>query len=660
MRPGDGALESGAVALPASPPSSAAPATRGWDAGARLLVGGLGGLALGLSPLLYGGYAPSTWGIAGLVLVALVLVLVLVGPVRLSRPAALAVAALAALAAATLLSGAWGPSTSLADESSARLFMLALLLLALVLVVRDALAAAVTLGAATAGVLAVAVGTLAVLLAGDGQSVFLGGRLNAPLEYVNGQGSIYVLGLMGCLAATGVRRSALLAGGAAGGATLLAGLAFLCQSRGVTITAIVAAAVVVLCVGGRLRRTGAALLVAGATVAISPPLTDVLSRTTYRGTPAGAIDDAAQALLLAAVGVGLAWGVLVAIARRLDETAVQRLRVVAAAGLAVLAFAAAIGLVVKADAIRERVTGQYHAFVDLEVRPDADGTRLFSGSGTRYDYWRVAVDVFADHPLAGAGAGGYLAPYYRERRTSEDVQQPHSFVLQALAELGLLGGALLAAFVGALGWGAVAAARRAGRDPRERFLVAAGTGMVVAWLVHASVDWILLLPGVTGVAFVGMAAILRPAPGAPGLAWSNRPATIGLAAVGAVLLVLVAVGLGRRVLVDETLTSARSAVSADPAAAIRDADRALALDDDLLPAYYAKAAAQARFGEAAPAIATLHAALEREPDAFVTWALLGDLQTRAGHRAAARRAYARAAALNPRDPTVRAALRRAS
>ena len=660
MRIEGSALESGAVALPASPPSSAAPAARGGDARARLLAGGLGGLALGLSPLLYGGYAPSTWGIAGLVLVVLVLVLVLAGPIRLSRPAALAVGALAALATATLLSGAWGPSASAADESSARLFLLALVLLALVLIVRDALIATVTLGAATAGVLAVALGTLAVLLAGDGQSVFLGGRLNAPLGYVNGQGSIYVLGLVACLAATGIRRSALLAGGAAGAATLLAGLAFLCQSRGVTITAVVAGTIVVLCVGGRLRRTAAALLVAGATVAISPQLTDVLGRTTYRGTPTDTIDDAALALLLAAVGTGLVWGVLIAIARRLDGTAVQRLRGVAAAGLAVLAFALAIGVVVKADAIRERVSNQYHAFVDLEVRPDADGTRLFSGSGTRYDYWRVAVDVFADHPLAGAGAGGYTAPYFRERHTSEDVQQPHSFGLQTLAELGLVGGALLAAFLAALGWGVVAAARRAGGDQRERFLVAAGTGMTVAWLLHANVDWILLLPGVTGVALVGMATVLRPAPGAPALARPRRPTAIALAAVGAVLLVLATVGLGRRVLVDRALTAAQSAVSTDPAAAIRDADRALALDDDLLAAYYAKAAAQARFGEAAPAIATLRAALEREPDAFVTWALLGDLESRAGHRAAARRAYARAAALNPRDVTVRAALREAS
>ncbi|MFA4929531.1 MAG: hypothetical protein WC558_13515, partial [Patulibacter sp.] len=132
------------------------------------------------------------------------------------------------------------------------------------------------------------------------------------------------------------------------------------------------------------------------------------------------------------------------------------------------------------------------------------------------------------------------------------------------------------------------------------------------------------------------------------------------AAIGVLILLLTTAGLSARLLVEHDVRDARARVASDPATAIRRADDALALDADALPAYHAKAAAIARYGDAAPAIAVLREALRRQPDDFVTWALLGDLQTRSGDRAAARRSYARALRLNPRDATLREALRSAS
>jgi hypothetical protein len=660
------------VREPASLPVPAGPPTPSADAGAasggavaRLVVLVLGTLALGLSPFLDGGYSPSVWAACGLVLVVLILVLVLAlpAPPRLEAPAVLAVGALVALGLWSRLSAGWSPSESLAGEAGLRLLALGGLLLVLTLLVRDARTATWALGAATAGVVAVALWTLARLLTGEGRTIFLGGRLDAPLGYVNGQGSIYVLAMLACLSLAGWRRSPALAGAAAGAATLLAGLAFLCQSRGVAVTAITGALVVVLCVGGRLRRAWAAAVIAVGTAVMAPTLNHVLEQTTYRGTPPSAIDDAGVMLLLATVGVGVVWGALVAYAAQPHGPAARRLRGRATAGLTVLGCAGLLVTAVHAPGIVDRVSDQYHAFVGLDVQPDANGSRLLSGGGTRYDYWRVALNVFTDHPLAGAGAGGYVEPYYRERRTAEDVQQPHSVVFQTLAELGLVGAALLAGLIAALAWGIRRAARRAGEDPRERLVVAAGNGIAVAWLVHASVDWILLLPGVTGVALVGIAAILRPGPAPPaaGRPWDLRqPSTFALGALAATVLVLAAVGFGRRLVVEHAVTDARQAVATDPAAALRLANRALGLDGDDMDAYYVKAGALARFGDPAPAIATLRAALRREPGNFVTWALLGDLETRAGRRAAARRAYVRAAALNPRDPALRLAVRRAS
>jgi len=62
-----------------------------------------------------------------------------------------------------------------------------------------------------------------------------------------------------------------------------------------------------------------------------------------------------------------------------------------------------------------------------------------------------------------------------------------------------------------------------------------------------------------------------------------------------------------------------------------------------------KAAALARFDEAAAAEATLVRALRREPGNFITWALLGDVSTRQLRFASAARYYGRAHELNPRN-----------
>jgi tetratricopeptide (TPR) repeat protein len=121
----------------------------------------------------------------------------------------------------------------------------------------------------------------------------------------------------------------------------------------------------------------------------------------------------------------------------------------------------------------------------------------------------------------------------------------------------------------------------------------------------------------------------------------------------AALAVFAAVTVVKPVLAQHERAQAQSLVSRKPIEALRRANRSLALDPTALPTYYAKAAAYARLGDYADARATLLAALHREPHAFVTWVLIGDLATRRGDRATARRAYRRAIQLNPQDTTLR-------
>ena len=117
----------------------------------------------------------------------------------------------------------------------------------------------------------------------------------------------------------------------------------------------------------------------------------------------------------------------------------------------------------------------------------------------------------------------------------------------------------------------------------------------------------------------------------------------------AVAITVAALSLSRQSLSELYVTRANDALGSDPSRALVESNRALRLDREAIPAYYAKAAALARFGEGDAARAVLLDATRREPRNFVTWVLLGDLSTRQGDLDAARVDYRRAARLNPRD-----------
>jgi tetratricopeptide (TPR) repeat protein len=362
---------------------------------------------------------------------------------------------------------------------------------------------------------------------------------------------------------------------------------------------------------------------------------------------------AVRAAALAAAAAGVAWGLAcAAVARR--GPSLRWLKPATVGVLAAIAVVALAGGLAERERIGDGLSRQYDAFTHVGDTPAASGssTRLASGSGNRYDYWRIAVHAWRDRPLLGVGAGNYDEVYFRERATTEDVRQPHSIELQALSELGLAGAALLALV---LAWGARGLAAAARRSPAARFQAVAAVGCATAWLAHTSVDWLHLLPGLTGMALAAGVVLVRVRDPLPAAA-AVRPATRqGLALAVAVSIALAAAGLGlsRQWLAERFERQAQSALAARPADALRLADRSLRLDREAVGAYYVKSAAFARFGEARAARAALEEAARREPGDFVTWALLGDLAMRTGDRAQARRDYGRALELNPRDPGLR-------
>jgi hypothetical protein len=289
------------------------------------------------------------------------------------------------------------------------------------------------------------------------------------------------------------------------------------------------------------------------------------------------------------------------------------------------------------------------------------GSRLVSGAGNRYDYWRIAVGEWKEHKLLGVGAGNYERRYFVERRTTEDIRQPHSLQLQTLSELGLVGGGLLVVFLSGVGW-TIWRRRAAAQDSDvERFLLVAASGAFSAWLVHASVDWIHLLPGITAITLAAAAVLMRPVANSPSEPDSvnrdPRARTLAMTLAVAAALVLTGVSLSRQVLVEHYAGHAAAALATDPAKALGEANQALRLAPEQIPAYYTKAAALARFGDAAGARTALLEALAQDRGKYVTWALLGDLAVRAGDQAQARANYREALQRNPRDPGLRQLVR---
>jgi UDP-N-acetylmuramyl pentapeptide phosphotransferase/UDP-N-acetylglucosamine-1-phosphate transferase/O-antigen ligase len=632
------------------------------------------GLGAGVSPFFFTYYDSSVWVPIGLALAILAAIAFVLRPTRPSGPGALALFGLLGLGALSLLSTAWAESVENAVVNGNRWLVYgALLLLAIVLVTHER-RAAVLLGAAALGTSAVAISVLARLLGSDPATLFLGGRLNAPLGYINGEGCLFAMGVWPCIALAQLRRP-LVAGAGAGIATLFACLALLSQSRGTALAVAFSLAVALALVPGRVRRAYAVLAIAAGVAAAGSALLHVYDSAHGGQVSVASAHAAGRAALLAALGVAVVWAGLTAawengVARspRAGQT-----RALAAWLLAIpVVVALALGIA-SAGRISHDVSVQWHAFVRVAEpgesstpsAPSNAQSRLLSGAGNRYDYWRIALHVFARNPVAGVGAGNYPRSYFERRSTTEDVQQPHSLELQVLCELGLVGAVLLACFLGGVGWGAVRMSRAARGSLPTRALLTASLGSFSAWLAQDSVDWMHLLPGLTGIAIACAAVLawpraqLAPAPVALGAKTpaprTRRPAlALALGSLAVILTLIVAgASLSRQGLAQLYRERAQNELARNPTAALGDVNRSLDIDSDSPQSYYIQAAAFAHFDQARAAEAALAHALAREAGNFVTWTLLGDVSVRQRLFAAAKRDYTRAHELNPRNATVR-------
>jgi O-antigen ligase len=640
----------------ATPAPSASPATPPaaedrWAPG-RMVVLAVLGLFCGMSPLYSGLFDFGVWVPCALVVLAGVIAVFVAGARPRGAPAIAAVVAIAGLAAWAWLSTAWAADAGAAEVEAARMVLYAATFALFVCLVRGRPAASILLGGATVGLLFVALDVLSRMLFGEGSALFVSGRLNDPLGYVNGEAVAFLMALWPLVAVAERVRQPLLAAPAAGLAAVLACLVVLSQSRGAALGAALGIVVLVALVPGRQPRVWLLLVIAAVVAVLGQPVLDLYGTVSNNeAVDESTVRSAGVAVLLVGLATMVVWGVAAALVRGVGGDRPEAADGLRRAGAIVLVVGAVavvgVGLAFSGR-IADKVSDQYDSFVHLGS-DQGGGSRLTAGGGNRYDFWRVAWRELSDHPVGGVGAGNYAADYFLERRRDQDVKQPHSLPLQILAELGLGGALLFAAFLVAVAVGLWRRARS--RLPGSAALTVAAGGAFLAWLGASAVDWVHLFPGLAGIALAAAAVLviddrLVPAPpaGRRGLA---------VAGVAVTLAAVAAFGLARLGLADRYRADASDTVASDPLAALTDTSKSLSLDGDALSTYYVRAAAYARLGRYEPARDTLIEALNRDPDSFVTWTLLGDIAFRRGNPARAQFYYRRALSLNPLDVELR-------
>lgn len=617
------------------------------------------GLVLGLSQLAHGAYDETTW--EPIALGALAAAVALAAAAGRRPPIGL-LAPLLGLWLWSLISSGWSDSTDDALAAANRWLLYAAAVAVLWWALdRDRRRAVALLAGAGAGILGVAVWMLVQMLTGHGPALFLGNRLSDPLGYVNGQAAYLLVGAWPLLALAerkGTKLGAIAAGVGMFGFVVLIGVGLLAQSRGWEAALTLTIVVLLLAVPGRRRRAAALLLGAVAVSVAFAPIADVWQRPSHVTglVTAATTHRAAAAILLAAAGAAAVWMVAVFALERLAPQGSRRWLETgraASAALALAAIAVIAVIAVNASTIANHVNREYHALVHLA--PTTTGTRLLAGTGDRYDYWRVAMTEFGSEPLRGVGAGGFQPGYYLHRRTTEAIQQPHSLELQTLAELGLVGGLLLLAFLAAVAVGFARTARRAAGNRLARTVAVAAGGAFTAWLVQASVDWMALIPGLTAIALSAAAALYRPRRSTR-IATRTR-ARVGLAAAATAVAIVGSVMIAPRIVSLNAQADARTALARNaPRGAITDATRGLEYDPSSVTALVLRSAGFARLHAFAPSLADLKRAITLEPQNWATWALLGDLLARRGDLVSARAAYRHALSLNPLEPELRSSL----
>ena len=502
-------------------------------------------------------------------------------------------------------------------------------------------------------------------------------RLREPYGYWNAIGLAAALGAIGCMW-LGARRA---------GHAVLSALAYpamgimlvtlmLAYSRGALAALVLGVALWLGIVPLRLR--GAAVLLVGglgAAVVVAWDFsrktltTDnaTLAERIYAGHQLGVLLAAVVlVLLLAGLAIGFFSG------RRAPSPPLRRHAGLLLGSLPVIAVIALAGLLATSHrGLFGSISHGLGSLTNPNASAPANGPgRLTAIGSARARYWHEALEVFEAHPALGAGAEGYATARLRYRTVPIKVQQAHGFVVQTLADLGLVGLAVVLALL--VAW-LVAAGRpthplnrrwrawrwRAQRGPAaryspERIGLLTMVCLVVTFGIHSFVDWTWYIPGLACTALLCAGWVAGRGPlgeqpestaDSPPRALDPRALALATAVVIAALLAAWAEWQPQRSM--DASNQALALIGSNPSAALAAAHTAVSRDPLSAEALITLAAVQQGAGQSSAAKATYEQAVSVQPSNWQTWEALGEYELRSGQPRSALNALRAAVYLNP-------------
>jgi hypothetical protein len=363
------------------------------------------------------------------------------------------------------------------------------------------------------------------------------------------------------------------------------------------------------------------------------------------------LGDVAAPVLIAAVLAGIVVGAAGTLEdRRPPSEALSHAgtRVVAIAMLLIVIVGITGGLAVAGNPFH-RIDNAWHEFKQVGAPdPNAPGHLSAGFGGARYDYYRVALDVWKEHPVEGIGAGNFSEDYIQRGRVGERPTSPHSIEFGTLVETGLVGAALLLVALGAGFVAAAGAARRSGRFSRA---VAAGGLLTCAyWRVQSSADWLWEFPALGGAAFAFLGLAVSAAERRAVFPVA-RQANVAAAVAACVVAVAAFLSLLGPWASDIEVRRAAASWQQYPDAAFRQLDHAA--DYNKLserPGLLAGGIA-VQLGKYGRAREAFQQVLDRDARNLTATISLAGIESHAGHRAEAQRLLRHALELAPNDQT---------
>jgi hypothetical protein len=496
------------------------------------------------------------------------------------------------------------------------------------------------------------------------------GRLTAPIGYWNAIGLLAAMGLVPVLwAGVGEQRPALARILTVPGITILGAALVLCYSRSALIAGVICLAIWFTLVPRRLA--AAAVLLPGAIGAAVISVWMLGHHALSSNNVADAVQRPAGhtfgwVLLIVMVLTTLAGVAVVRISSRWQPRAELRRRI----GTVLLALAALIplGALVKLFGSSRGATGEisylWTKLTSTKASIGTQSTRLTTVANSRPRYWHEALTIFSHHVVAGAGAlsfGTAQSPYVSAPIPG---QNAHSFFFETLADLGLIGVAIMLILL--VTW--IMATRRTLGPLRVSGEAAASperVGMVtlaliaLAFGIQSTIDWTWYVPAVAVPALLAAGWLAGRGPVDQAIGARARPRGLlshPLIPLSVTVTTIVALALVWAIWQPlRSIQHDNSAVAARPGSstAIADARAAVAEDPLSIDALSDLASIYEGAGNLSAARSELVEETHTQPDNFLSWLGLGSFDLAQHRYGIAQKELLMAHALNISDvPTL--------